>query len=70
MSKLSQAVKIERRANHMAVNFMGGISYELNPLDNMKMVTASSIFGEPQYPDQYNGMKTSKVMLEKKTYCI
>ncbi len=98
MSKLSQAVKIERRANHMAVNFMGGISYELNPLDTMKMVTASSIFGEPQYyrdgefaekylkdgfcwvnelfmeysilPDQYNGMKTSKVMLEKKTYCI
>lgn len=28
---------------------MGGISYELNPLDTLKMMTASSIFGEPQY---------------------
>ena len=32
-----------------AVNFMGGNSYELNPLETLKMVTASSIFGEPQY---------------------
>lgn len=30
-------------------NFMGGISYEVNPLDTLKMITASSIFGEPQY---------------------
>ena len=30
-------------------NFMGGISYELNPLDTLKMISASSIFGEPSY---------------------
>lgn len=51
MSKMTQAVK-ENRTNSVkrpVVNFMGGISYELNPLDTMKMVTASSIFGEPQY---------------------
>ena len=28
---------------------MGGISYKINPLDTLKMVTASSIFAEPQY---------------------
>lgn len=31
------------------VNYMGGISYQINPLDTLYMVTASSIFGEPQY---------------------
>ncbi|MBQ6972925.1 MAG: TROVE domain-containing protein [Synergistaceae bacterium] len=30
-------------------NFMAGISYEVNPLDTLKMVSASSVFGEPQY---------------------
>ena len=30
-------------------NFMGGNSFELNALDTLKMVTASSIFGEPSY---------------------
>lgn len=30
-------------------NFMGGNSFEINAIDTMKMVTASSIFGEPQY---------------------
>ena len=28
---------------------MGGISYKLNPLDTLRMITASSIFGEPAY---------------------
>ena len=31
------------------VNFMGGVSYKLNPLETLKMISASSIFGEPQY---------------------
>ncbi|MFA6842992.1 MAG: hypothetical protein WCR33_01170 [Bacilli bacterium] len=31
------------------VNFMGGISYDLNPIDTLKMISASSILGEPQY---------------------
>ena len=30
-------------------NFMGGISYRINPVDTLKMVTASSVFGELQY---------------------
>ena len=38
-------VKYENRVT----NFMGGGSYELNPLETLKMVSASSIFGEPQY---------------------
>ena len=31
------------------INFMGGISYRVSPLDTLKMISASSIFGEPQY---------------------
>jgi hypothetical protein len=31
------------------VNFMEGVSYNLNPVDTLKMITASSIFGEPAY---------------------
>ena len=27
-------------------NFMGGISYELTPLDTLKIIAASSIFGD------------------------
>ena len=30
-------------------NFMNGISYRINPVDTLKMISASSIFGEPQY---------------------
>lgn len=30
-------------------NFMGGTSYKINPIDTLKIVAASSIFGEPQY---------------------
>lgn len=30
-------------------NFMGGISYKISPLQTLKIVSASSIFGEPQY---------------------
>lgn len=51
MSKMTKTVKDQRKgeATKRVVNFMGGYSYELNPLDTLKMVTASSIFGEPQY---------------------
>ena len=31
------------------VNFMQGRSYRIDALDTLKMVTASSIFGEPAY---------------------
>ena len=51
MSKISKEVKYQRKEikNKKVENFMGGYSYEVNPLDTLKMVSASSIFGEPQY---------------------
>ena len=55
MSKMTKKVIENRTAEVNAVpanaceNFMGGISYVLNPLETLKMVSASSIFGEPQY---------------------
>ena len=51
MSRMSDAVKEIRSAIKTKAerNFMGGISYGLNAIDTMKMVMASSIFGEPQY---------------------
>lgn len=51
MSKMSRSVKQEKNnvAYKKVKNFMNGTSYEINPLDTLKMVTASSIFGEPSY---------------------
>ena len=58
MSKLSDyadkkmAMQIAQNSTYgsFAVeNFMGGTSYEINPLDTLRIVAASSIFGEPQY---------------------
>ena len=54
MSKMSKAVRNLNEAKSLrldetVVNFMGGQSYKINPLDTLKMVTASSIFGEPSY---------------------
>ena len=45
--KLTKFVK--ERAKKKVVNFMGGFSYELSPIETLKMITASSIFAEPQY---------------------
>ena len=40
-------------------NFMDGISYTVNPLDTLKLISASSVFGEPQYyRDGDNGQAT------------
>ena len=54
MSKLSNAAnelreKAELRLDETVKNFMGGDSYVINPLDTLRMITASSIFGEPSY---------------------
>jgi len=54
MARLSKhAVKksasVESAASTVVENFMGGNSYTLNPLHTLKIVAASSIFGEPQY---------------------
>lgn len=60
MSKLSNAVfemkeKSDLRLDETVTNFMGGDSYVLTPVETLKMVTASSIFGEPSY---YRDSKT------------
>lgn len=54
MSKMSDAVSKMQENNSLRLdetvtNFMGGDSYKINPLDTLKMITASSIFGEPSY---------------------
>lgn len=54
MSKMSKAVAEMHETNQLrkeetVVNFMGGDSYVINPLDTLKMISASSIFGEPSY---------------------
>jgi len=48
---MAKSVKEIRKQNieKPVINFMDGISYEMNPIDTLKMVTASSIFGEPSY---------------------
>ena len=37
------------KPDEVVKNFMGGDSYKLNPLDTLRMIAASSIFGEPSY---------------------
>lgn len=66
MSKLSKAVSEMNQVNSLRLdetvkNFMGGDSYVVNPLDTLKMITTSSIFGEPSY---YRDGKRSK------KYCV
>ena len=65
MSKISKVAKAKREAEikKPVINFMGGISYELNPLDTLKMISASSIFGEPQYYRD-SGMKDGRYHLD------
>lgn len=73
MSKMTKKVQETRedKATKRVVNFMGGYSYEINPLDTLKMVTASSIFGEPQYyRDGEFAKKTSSRYSDKKTYFV
>lgn len=60
MSKMSKAVSKMKEVNDLRLdeaveNFMGGTSYKINPLDTLKMITASSIFGEPSY---YRGSRS------------
>lgn len=64
MSRISRAVKQQQEENKLSLdqtvkNFMGGDSYVLDPLDTLKMLAASSIFGEPQYY-RTNGLDDGK----------
>lgn len=47
--KLSSNQKQTTNNTETVTNFMGGTNYKLNPLDTLKMIAASSIFGEPSY---------------------
>lgn len=54
MSRLSKFASKEASVSNKFIgaeveNFMGGTSYTLSPLQTLKIVAASSIFGEPQY---------------------
>lgn len=54
MSRLAHATKamIEEQKlipDDIVENFMGGDSYKLDPLETLKLIAASSIFGEPSY---------------------
>lgn len=62
MSKMSKAVSEMNQVNSLRLdetvkNFMDGDSYVINPLDTLKMITASSIFGEPAY---YRGSRNRR----------
>lgn len=73
MSRMSTAVKEQRTEKNLeakgaVMNFMGGTSYEVNPIDTLKLVTASSIFGEPQY--YRNGEFAEKTVVKEGTYKV
>ncbi len=46
-TRITKAIKT--KSSNKVINFMGGTSYKINPIDTLKMITASSIFGEPSY---------------------
>lgn len=56
MSKISKINKLNRNKEVLkeVTNFMGGTSYEINPLDTLKIISTSSIFGEPSYYKKSN----------------
>lgn len=71
MSKISKAVKDVKekkalRLSETVTNFMGGNSYVINPLDTLKIITASSIFGEASYyrSGSFNGKKVKDELFE------
>lgn len=51
MSKMSKDVQKQYadKKRGTVVNFMGGESYTLNPLETLRLIASSSIFGEPSY---------------------
>jgi hypothetical protein len=62
LSKYSDKTTSSRKhEDHAVENFMGGTSYTVSPLQTLKIVAASSIFGEPQYyRDGVDSPKTIK----------
>ncbi len=48
MSRFKDILRASRKTETVT-NFMGGESFCINPMDTLKMITASSILGEPSY---------------------
>lgn len=70
MSKLStyadkKTAKLNEYGKTAVTNFMGGNSYTLNAIDTLRIVAASSIFGEPQYYRE--GMSDKVVEIKNQT---
>jgi len=57
---------VRKHSGEVVTNFMGGTSYKLNPIDTLKIVLASGIFGEPSY--YRKGVDGSKSTLGKMGY--
>lgn len=76
MSRLSkysnkETATMNKFAATAVENFMGGTSYELNPIDTLRIVAASSIFGEPQYyRDGLGSEKTISRHMSSREYDI
>lgn len=49
MSRIANEVKKNQSSCGTTTNFMGGKNYTLSALQTLKMITASSVFGEPSY---------------------
>lgn len=72
MSKFSRFTKkseadYAKHKNEQIVNFMDGISYKTNPLLELEMVAASSIFGEKSYYKN-DGVKDKKLNTTTSTF--
>lgn len=61
MSRIANEVK-KNRGTTTVTNFMGGKNYTLSALQTLKMITASSVFGEPSY---YRPSKESPRQVDK-----
>jgi len=76
MARLSKhadkvTAKINKLGETSVENFMGGNSYTLSPLNTLKIVAASSIFGEPQYyRDGVDASKTIRNAMTVEEYSI
>lgn len=74
MSKISKAVADMQgenvlRKSETVTNFMGGDSYTVDPITRLRLVTASSIFGEPSYyRDAKVGNKTIPSTIRRMGY--
>ena len=66
MTRLSKVTENNRANSQKVQNFMEGTSYKINPIDTLRIVAASSIFGEPQYYRE-GGVKPESWSMQRDT---